>query len=118
MSSFPVLKTGAVIQFPAIRKLEFTTDVIQFIDGAEQRFRGYDRQYRSWTIRLAALDETELQRVRAFAQQNGATGLFSFTDPWDGTVYPSCRIDGTGLEDMLNGLARAATSVVIREFRT
>ena len=118
MSSFPVLKTGAVIQYPASRALEYATDVIQFIDGAEQRFRGFDQSYRSWTIRLDALDETELQRVRAFAQQNGATGLFSFTDPWDGTVYASCRIDGTGLEYLLNGPAQAATSVVIREFRT
>jgi hypothetical protein len=118
MSSFPTLKTGAVIQFPAIRTLEFTTDVIQFIDGAEQRFRSYDRQYRSWTIRFAALDETELQETRAFALANGATGLFSFTDPWDGIVYPSCRIDGTGLEDLLSGPARAATGLVIREFRT
>src|SRR5437879_574409 len=118
MSSFPVLKTGAVLQFPASRALEFSTDVIQFIDGSEQRFRGYAGQYRLWMIRLNALDETELQKMRSFAQDNGATGLFSFTDPWDGTVYPSCRIDGTGIEDLLSGPAQAATSLVIREFRT
>jgi hypothetical protein len=118
MSSFPVLKTGAVIQYPANRALEYATDVIQFIDGGEQRFRGFDQPYRSWAIRLDALDETELQKTRAFVLDNGTTGLFSFTDPWDGTVYPSCRIDGTGLRDLLSGPGLAATDLVIREVRT
>src|ERR1039457_4999921 len=118
MGTFPVLKTGAVVQFPASRALDCATDVIQFIDGAEQRFRDYARPYRRWMVRLEALDETELQSARSFVQENGATGLFSFTDPWDGTVYSSCRIDGTGLLDLLSGPAQAATNVVIWECTT
>jgi hypothetical protein len=118
MSTFPVLKTGAIIQFPASRALDFTTDVIQFIDGAEQRFRGYGKPYRRWMIRLDALDETELQNARTFVEENGTAALFSFTDPWDGTVYPTCRVEGAGLLERLDGPARGATSLVIRECRT
>src|SRR5258708_3829781 len=118
MSTFPALKTGAIIQFPASRALDFTTDVIQFIDGAEQRFRDYGQPYRRWMIRLDLLDETEIQSTRAFVQENGTAGLFSFTDPWDGTVYPTCRIEGTGLLDQLNGPAQGATSLTILQCRT
>ena len=117
MSTFPVLKTGAVIQFPATRAQEFATDVIQFIDGTEQRFRNYAQPYRRWLIQLDALDETELQAARNFSNETGTAGLFSFTDPWDSAVYPTCRIDGAGMSDVSNGPARAATSFIVRECR-
>jgi hypothetical protein len=34
MSAFPALKTGAVLQYPAQRAVQFSTDVVQFIDGS------------------------------------------------------------------------------------
>jgi hypothetical protein len=118
VSTFPVLKTGAVAQFPASRGVSFATEAIQFLDGTEQRFRDYSRPYHSWIIRLSFLDDTELQNMRAFIQHNGPAGLFSFIDPWDQTVYPNCRIDGVAAVDVLNGPIQAAASVTIRETNT
>ena len=38
---FPTLKTGAVMQYPGKRILQFSTDVVRFLDGTEQRYREY-----------------------------------------------------------------------------
>jgi hypothetical protein len=119
MSTFPVLKTGAVIQVPASRAIQFLTDVVQFLDGSEQRFRSYAQPYHRWSVKFDALDETELQNIRAFVQQaNGAAGLFSFTDPWDGTVYAKCSIEGDAVADSITGPMQSGTSLVIRENKT
>jgi hypothetical protein len=119
MSTFPVLRTGAVIQFPATRTMQFATDVVQFIDGAEQRFRAYAQSYHRWVINCDALDETELNNIRNFVQgMNGAVGVFSFTDPWDSAVYQKCSIEGDVLVEMLAEPMQGRTSIVIRENKT
>jgi len=119
MSTFPVLKTGAVIQVPTSRTMQFATDVVQFVDGSEQRFRSYAQPYHRWIVKFDALDEAELRNIRAFVQQvNGAAGLFSFTDPWDGTVYPTCTLEGDTTTDSLTGAMQGGTSLSIRENRT
>ena len=118
MGTFPVLKTGAVIQVPATRTIQFATDVVQFLDGREQRFRSYVQPYHRWSVKFDALDETELQNIRAFVQQvNGAAGSFSFTDPWDGTVYAACSIEGA-VADSVTGPMQSGTSLFIRENKT
>ena len=117
MSDFPILRTGSVLQFPASRAMEYATDVIRFADGGEQRFREYGEPLHRWIIRLGGLDEGELGRIRAFVEENGMANAFSFTDPWDGTTYPSCRIDGSSVSDRLDGPGRVSTSLVIQEYR-
>ena len=90
---FPTLKTGAVMQYPAKRTLEFNTDTIRFLDGTEQRFRDNPSVLHQWTIQLDLLDESELAALDQFFISNqGRFGSFSFTDPWDGTVYPNCSM--------------------------
>ena len=118
MSTFPVLKTGAVIQFQTSRMVQFMTDVVQFMDGAEQRFRDYPLPFRRWIVTFDALDEAELHNIRVFVQQmNGAVGLFSFTDPWDGTVYSKCSMEADAVAESLTGPTQNGTSLVIREVR-
>lgn len=118
MGDFPILKTGAVIQFPASRVIQFATDVIQFLDGTEQRSPNYVQPFQSWIVKLSSLDETELQNIRAFIQEmNGAVGLFSFTDPWDSTVYPNCSLQGDMYTDSLIGPTQSVTNLIIRENR-
>ena len=118
MSEFPQLKTGAIIQFPARRTTQFATDVIQFLDGSEQRFRDYAAPLHRWIVRLDLLDETEVENVRTFLeQQNGAAGVFSFTDPWDGADYPHCSFEEPGITDSLTGPMAGRTSFTIRENR-
>src|ERR1039457_3037632 len=78
---FPTLKTGAVMQYPAKRTLQFNTDAIRFLDGTEQRFRDNPSVLHRWTIQLDLLDESELAALDQFFISNqGRFGSFSFTD--------------------------------------
>jgi hypothetical protein len=118
MSTFPTLKTGAVIQYPAARVTQFSTGIVQFLDGEEQRYRDFAQPYHRWVVKLDGLDETELQAIRTFAQEmNGAVGVFSFTDPWDATVYPACSLEGAAWPDTVTGPLQSATTLTIRELR-
>jgi hypothetical protein len=72
MSVFPKLKTGVVAQYPVLREGLFSTTVIRFTDGSEQRFRNYTGVRRRWVIQLSQLDESELQELASFfVQQQG-----------------------------------------------
>jgi phage-related protein len=83
MSSFPVLSTGAVAQYPASRTFECATRVLVFVDGSEQRFRQTASPERRWTIRLEKLNDEEMAAIEAFlAGRQGSYGSFAFTDPW------------------------------------
>ncbi len=41
-----------------------------------------------------------------FEDEGGRAGNFSFTDPWDGTVYPSCSFGSDDLALEFEDLAR------------
>jgi hypothetical protein len=118
MANFPALKTGVVAQYPSDRTRRFSTQVLRFLDGSEQRFRGYGAPLRRWTIQLDLLDEAELVNLRQFFdEQEGRSGIFSFTDPWDGTVYASCSFDTDELALEFRDIARGRTSVAVKENR-
>ena len=119
MSSFPRLKTGAVVQYPATRTVGFATEVFRFLDGAEQRYRARGSETRRWVIRLELLDETELAALEEFFESmEGAFGRFAFEDPWDGKQYPDCSLEGDEFEAEMLGETRAKTSLVVRENRS
>ena len=119
MSQFPTLKTGAVMQYPARKDVEFSCTVIRFMDGSEQRYRLYQTPLHRWTIQLDLLDESELHELREFVRnQNGQFGSFSFTDPWDGTNYPTCTLASDGMSDTLRGVFDGRTSLTIQESRS
>ena len=118
MASFPTLKTGAVAQYPAERQFRFSTQVVEFIDGTEQRFREYGQPLRRWTIRLDQLDSTELQAVQSFFDAAGPVSTFSFTDPWDGSVHVNCVLEGLELKTELLDEFSGRTELTIRENRT
>src|SRR5438876_394103 len=90
MADFPALKTGAVAQYPSDRARRFSTSVNTFVDGGEQRYPQFHQALRRWAIQLTLLDEAELSRLETFFIANRS---FTFTDPWDGTVYPSCSFE-------------------------
>jgi phage-related protein len=119
MNTFPVLKTGAVMQYPAERDVRFSTQVVRFVDGSEQRFRQFGRPLQRWVIRLDKLDEYEMNTLREFFRiQNGAAGAFQFTDPWDETVYPNCSLQTDQMIETFQGPFEASTSLIVRENRT
>jgi len=115
MATFPVLKTGAVAQYPADRTRSYSTQVHRFLEGGEQRFPGFGSPLKRWMIRLEMLDEAELNGLEQFfLDREGRSGTFSFTDPWDGTVYPNCRIDQDELAAVFQERGGAA-SVLVKE---
>jgi hypothetical protein len=116
---FPTLKTGAVMQYPAKRTLQYNTDVVRFLDGTEQRYRDNPSVLHTWIIKLDLLDEEELTSFDQFFLSNqGTFGSFSFTDPWDGAVYPNCSLSADTFQFQLSGEMRGNTSVTVCENRT
>lgn len=115
MADFPLLKTSAVTQYPSTRSLEFSTGVLRFVDGSEQRYRQLRQPVRRWLLRLSEVSEEEMYLIEDFFEaRQGATGSFSFTDPWDGVVYPDCSFEQDEFEIRLAGDNRAHTRLTIR----
>ena len=118
MASFPSLKTGAVAQYGSDRVVPFSTQVFRFVDGSEQRFPAYPAALHRWVIRLELLDEAELSALGDFfVSVGGRAGSFAFTDPWDGTVYGSCRFDADELGLGFGDFARGSGVVTVSEVR-
>lgn len=118
MASFPTLKTGAVAQYPSSRTTRSSTQVYRFLDGSEQRFLALATPLHRWQIQLDLLDEAELGNLENFfASEQGRSGYFSFTDPWDGTVYPNCSFDSDTFSADLIDSGQGKTQLTIRENR-
>jgi len=119
MNTFPTLKTGAVVQYPAKSSLVFSNQALQFVDGSQQRFPGYATSLQSWTVQLDLLDEDEMSQLTDFfSSLTGPAGSFAFTDPATGTVYPDCSFGEDEFDmDVLAGDV-GKTSFTIRENRS
>lgn len=119
MATFPVLKTGAVVQYPAQKAEDCSTQVFRFLDGSEQRTPGYASPLRRWVVRLGLLDETELWNLRQFfLGQQGQDGAFSFTDPWDGTVYASCSFEGDEMDLEFSSEGKTGAQLMVKQNRS
>ncbi len=119
MADFPVLKTGAIAQYPAERILGQPARVLRFVDNAEQSFRLQATPLKRWTLNLSLLDEDEVARLELFfSEQAGQLGDFAFKDPWDGSEYPSCRFAADGIAIQVLGEGRASTRLVIQQNRS
>ncbi len=115
MTTFPRLKTGAVMQYPASRTECHATATLRFVGGGEQRYRERGRAQRRWFIRLELLDDTELAEVEEFfRQQHGRAGSFSFEDPWEGTVYENCSFEQDELALECRDQGRGGTTLAVR----
>lgn len=118
MSMFPTLKTGAVMQYSAERGVGFSTVALQFVDGSEQRFRNYKGPLRRWVIPLRLLDQKELHLLQEFFRSvSGQAENFTFVDPWDGTSYASCRLEGDVITAILAGEWDGETTLTVLENR-
>lgn len=118
MGEFPLLKSGVVAQYPLARSVECATEVLRFVDGSEQRFRKHGAPVRTWVIRLDLLEEEEMAAIEEFFQsEQGRTGNFAFTDPRDGSTYPSCSLASDSVELSFDEPGRGSTVLVVRENR-
>ncbi len=119
MSDFPLLKTGAVLQYPFRRATRYSTCVLRFVDGSEQRFRDYGAPLRRWIIRLEMLDDDEMARLEDFFRsRQGRAGSFRFTDPLDGIEYADCSLESDSVELSLQDIMRGQTALVVRQNRS
>lgn len=115
MSSMPLLSTGAVQQYPYVCGIAGRTRAFQFADGTEQRYLAAP-QRRTWSINLRLLQDAERAAFLAFAQNTlRSQGSFQFTDPQDGTVYPTCRIAVAPVVERIDGVARSGVEFLITE---
>jgi hypothetical protein len=117
MAAFPLLKTGAIAQYPFGRGQRFRTEVIQFGDGAEQRYRDFKAGLREWVIGLDLLTDQEVAAIESFYWANGgASAVFTFTDPFDNEEHLSCEFDET-VRLAFEGETRGTTEIVVRQRR-
>jgi hypothetical protein len=114
MADFPILKTGAVAQYPLERRVRYSTQAVRFMDGSQQRFRLYGRGLRRWIVKLDQLDERELAALIAFAEEQGS-GTFAFTDPASGSTIANCVIAGEKFEATMEREMSGHTTVVVEE---
>jgi Conserved hypothetical protein 2217 (DUF2460) len=118
MTTFPLLKTDAVAQYPARRTLRFQNQSLWFVDGTEQRYRDSGRPLHQWDILLDELDEGEMTALEAFFLTNqGAFATFPFTDPWDGTTYPNCSLASDEMDLVHGGEMLGGTRLTVVEHR-
>lgn len=116
---FPTLKTGAVIQYPATKNTQYSSFVVRFLDGSDQRYRQYTPALHQWSIKLDLLDEAELDALRQFFDdQEGRFGTFSFVDPWTQTTYLNCSLQQDTFSYQLSGVTQGSVSVTVVENRT
>jgi hypothetical protein len=117
MADFPVLRTGAVAQYPSDRVVERTSTTVRFVDGAEQRWRETGSGGLRWVLRFSALDDSEAATLASFFEaQGGRAGHFSIEDPWTGKLHDDCSFDQDTLSLEFRDTGAAAT-VAIRENR-
>ena len=119
MSSFPTLKTGSSLQYPATKLIQYRTQIFRFLDGSEQRYRDFGSPLRQWAVQFDLLDESELAAFgQFFVSAQGAFGNFPFTDPWTQATLAGCSIGQDELTSELLNQSRNATKLVVIETKT
>jgi phage-related protein len=112
--SFPILRTGAVAQYPLDRGVRFQTQTVRFMDGSRQRYRIYAAGLRRWVVKLDLLDEQELGALIAFAEQHGSAA-FAFTDPVTAEQVARCIISDQSFESGMKDEMNAQATLLIEE---
>lgn len=116
MERFPTLKTGAAAQYPAERRIVFSTEARRFLDSSEQRYVNIQSPKRSWRLNLNQLTPAENAAIREFFDlMRGSQADFEFVDPWTALVVAPCRFAQDELSDRLEGEFNESVIVTIRE---
>ena len=116
MASFPLLNSGSVTQYPSSFATGQAVQVIQFLDGSDQRFLNQGRQLRRWEVNLSLLTDAEIFAIEDFFNnQSGDYSVFSFPDPLTGTDVLNCRLGGPELALEFNNVNSSSTSLWVIE---
>jgi hypothetical protein len=116
VNTFPLLDTGAVMQYPAAVVTGQGVGVIRFLDGTDQRYLTQGRTFRSWKVDLQLLNENELAALELFfEQQQGDYSSFQFPDPFSGTAVPNCRFAHPSLSTTYTDVNNGSTVLWVME---
>ena len=115
MPTFPLLNSGSTVQYPVQRGIRQEIHTVQFLDGTEQRCLTTKPLHR-WTLRYAAIDDTELLALQTFVLQQQATpSPFTFVDPATQVAYDNCHVLRDTLQSTYAGPGRNSVVLVIQE---
>ena len=118
MLTFPVALSAALFQYPTSRQVRYTTQVLRFVGGQEQRYELADAPVHRWDLKPGVLCDATMAELADFFELVGRSGIsFGFTDPWDKTTYPACYFESDSLEHRLMGQGRHTVSFTILEGR-
>ena len=116
MVTFPKLSSGAVTQYPAPMTSGQPVQVLRFLDGSDQRYLLRASARRRWLVHLNLLNESETQMIEAFFLDRQADfGVFSFPDPFTGTLVANCRFGAPALVTEYVGPDAASTALWVVE---
>ena len=111
MIVFPQLSSGAMAQFPFLRRTGFRTLVNRAADGAEIRVSDVDLEVRVWMLPSNDLSDQEWQDIEnLFTQVEGRLRSFLFLEPganllsWSEALSETVWNKSTGFS-MLEGQA-------------
>lgn len=115
MASIPSLQSGSTVQYPLTTTRTYSTKVIQFIDGTEQRFAQTSKGRTRWTVSLRDLTASEVEDWGLFAAQSTvANQEFVFQDPVTGETHTKCRLsaDPISIEHLDEQRAQLSLTVI------
>jgi len=89
---FPILISGELAQSGAILSTS-ALHIEHFFEGyARQSQQLADYDQRIWQLRYSNLQPAEAMKLRNFYEALPIDGVFTFTDPWSGQTYTTCRL--------------------------
>ena len=116
MVKFPILRSGAVTQYPTSVVFGQSVQIFQFLDGSDQRFLNQGRQYRRWQIHLDLLSESEMNQLEAFfVTQQGEYSAFEFPDPISNQNVPNCRLGAAEIVSDFVGVDKGSSMLWVIE---
>jgi hypothetical protein len=111
MAVFPQLGTGALSQFPAVKRRRTRTVVNQAADGSAVRLSDAPGGSIEWRLEYRGLTDSELESLRQFftAMEGGLNG-FTFLDPLGNLLARTEELNDTVWErapllDVVGGMA-------------
>jgi hypothetical protein len=116
MNTFPTISSNAVTQYPAAVQYSQGVQVIEFLDGSQQRYLLQPKMLRLWQIRLTQLNDGEIQQLEEFfSDQQGTYSPFVFPDPFTGINVNNCRFAAPSLLTNYVGVDNTSSSYWVIE---
>lgn len=84
MTFYPQLVSGAMVQYPLVKRVVYRTVRNAALDGSDDRWGDAEAGRLEWELRYEGLSHEEQERLEAFHREmEGRLGEFTFLDPTD-----------------------------------